>query len=240
MSRPAPRKPKAAGGAHVRNRSQHLQAQAHVAQTSDYESDTPYYMGADVPLDLAERSNMSIKDLNLSVLKRYLPSITDVPFHAVNGVVYTLSYSSMEWERGTVEGTVFVCLQGGHPARDLGSNACVVVLNRKGLDNFILDLSTVNSFEFNGELFIFKMDDQDPTNGRPRIYGVWTHFDNDGERAKIGEEINNLWAGVRAARQQRQAAGLEHHQHAHDAQMGPALQALGRRLSLSALFGNGA
>ncbi|KXJ92519.1 hypothetical protein Micbo1qcDRAFT_202743 [Microdochium bolleyi] len=241
MSRPTPRKNKGAGGGHARTRSQHLQAQAQVVQTSDYESDTPYYMSADAPsaaAHLANRSTMSIRDLNLSVLKRYLPSITDVLFHAVNGVVYTLSYSSMTWERGTVEGTVFVCLQGGHPAQDLGSNACVIVLNRKGLDNFILDLSTVSSIEFQDGLLMFALEDQDSTLDQPRTYGVWTHYDNEVERKDMSEQVRSLWASVRAARAQRQAAGLEYHQQAHDAQMGPALQALGRRLSLSALFGN--
>jgi len=248
MSRATPRKHKGAGGnggGHARTRSQHLQAQAQTLQTSDYESDTPYYLSADAPsapAHLANRGTMSITDLNLSVLKRYLPSITQVLHNAVNGVVYTFSYTSMEWERGTVEGTVFVCLQAGQSSHDLDSNACVVVFNRKALDNFILDLSTVSSFEFNGELFIFKMDDQDSATGAPRIYGVWTHYDDLEERKTAAGRISELWATVRAAKEQRQAAGIDYHQQAHDAQMGPALQALGRRLSLSALFGaeNGA
>ncbi|KAI1183271.1 hypothetical protein F5B17DRAFT_416839, partial [Nemania serpens] len=155
-----------------RQHSQHYpQQQQHQHQpfpiTSDYESDTPHYMASDPSTQppppahaaataaavLAGRTNT---ELNLGVLRRYLPSITTILSIAANAVVYTFQPPS-EWKRATVEGTMFVCSQRKTPG-EAGDTGCLFILNRKGLQNFILDLDNVSDFELAGDLLIFKLD----------------------------------------------------------------------------------
>ncbi|KAI0117935.1 PH domain-like protein [Nemania sp. FL0031] len=221
---------------------QHQQHQSHIP-TSDYESDTPQYMASHPSMQpaaaLAARTNT---ELNLSVLQRYLPSITTVLSIAANAVVYTFQHPS-EWKRTNLEGTMFICSQRKAPGA-AGETGCLFILNRKGLQNFILDLDTVSDFELAGDLLIFKLDyaahEMHLESGeavRPLVLGLWTYAEDKTDREMNAALITDMWSQAlrtREARAQAAASGSATFAALPDA--GPAAQATGRKLSVSDLF----
>ncbi|KAI0490230.1 PH domain-like protein [Xylaria cf. heliscus] len=245
------------GQSHARTRShqlqqQHLHHQQQQQQqqqqppTSDYESDTPQqhmaqHMAQHVAPSaaLAGRTNT---ELNLSVLRRYLPSITSILSIAANAVVYTFEPPS-QWRRTTTEGTMFICSQRKAPG-DAGETGCLFILNRKGLQNFILDLDTVGDFELAGDLLIFKLDYaanevhlESGEAARPLVLGLWTYAEEKSDRETNATLINDMWTQALHSREARaQAAASDPAAVAALAEAGPAAQATGRRLSVSDLF----
>jgi hypothetical protein len=165
-------------------------------------------------------------ELNLSVLQRYLPSIHTILSIAANAVIYTFDSNSGSWDKSGVEGTMFVCAQSPL-AEDPShrSRACVFVLNRRGLDNMIADLARVSHVEVSGELVIMRVDGNREEG--EKVLGVWIHNDKDDTRVQNAAAINEAWKVARSAGP-AEAQGPE---------AGPAMQAMGRRLSLSDLFG---
>ncbi|KAI8624741.1 PH domain-like protein [Xylariaceae sp. FL1651] len=230
------------GQTHMRNRSQQLQAEAQQQQlptTSDYESDTAHYMASHPAMPTATLAARTNTELNLSVLKRYLPSITSILSIAANAVVYTFQPPT-EWKRSNTEGTMFVCSQGEH-AGEVNENGCLFVLNRKGSQNFILDLNSVSDFELAGDLLIFKLyhetDELHLESGEavaPRVLGLWTYAEDETDRQTNATLIYEMWSKVRDAREQRAAAGLA--TSSATAETGPAAEAVGRKVSLTDLF----
>ncbi|KAI0872495.1 PH domain-like protein [Hypoxylon argillaceum] len=228
---------------------QQQQPQPHLQQppphfpTSDYESDTPQYMASHPSMQptaaLAGRTNT---ELNLSVLQRYLPSITTVLSIAANAVVYTFQQPS-EWKRTNLEGTMFICSQRKAPG-DAGETGCLFILNRKGLQNFVLDLDTVGDFELAGDLLIFKLDfaahEVHLESGEavhPLVLGLWTYAEDKSDRETNAALINDMWSQALRTRDARaQAAVSDPATFAALAETGPAAQATGRRLSVSDLF----
>lgn len=253
---------------------------AAAAAISDYESDAAAhyidYSGAEavppLPADLPQRTNT---ELNLSVLRRYQPDVRAIVSIAANAVVYAFSAASQGWDKTGAEGTLFVCEReplwvaaasagGGEEARAF-PQACVFILNRRGLDNVIVDLARVSHCEITPELTIFKMDEDgspagggvgDPENGNgaSQVVGVWLHADEDDTRETNAAIIQNLWSQVRAA-----AEDLEMAQQTEPGKQGAAIaaapgrgydtsatgaaaaaqQETGKRISLSQLFGQG-
>jgi hypothetical protein len=129
-----------------------------VAQTTDYETDY-----ADIP-PAAMRSN---EELNLSVLHRHYPSITTVLSIAPYAVLYLFSPSNQQWEKSGVEGTLFVCAQ---ELDALGAeHFSVVILNRRGLENFEAELKSKDDIEITDEYVILKGEGDEG----PIIYGLW-------------------------------------------------------------------
>ncbi|GKU04451.1 dcp1 decapping family protein [Fusarium langsethiae] len=211
MSRQTPRKPR-----HSRQPSNRIPA------VSDYESDA-----AAIHTDYAPPPPRTNTELNLSVLQRYLPSIHTILSIAANAVIYTFNSTSESWEKSGVEGTMFVCAQSPSsedPAQQ--PRACVFVLNRRGLDNVIVDLSRVSHAEVSGELVIMKVEG-DWEEG-DQVLGVWIHNDKDETREMNAAIIQEAWKIARSAGPVETTQGPE---------AGPAMQAMGRRLSLSDLFG---
>ncbi|KAF4995222.1 hypothetical protein FDECE_12873 [Fusarium decemcellulare] len=191
---------------------------------SDYESDAAAY--AAVHNDYAPPPPRTNTELNLSVLQRYLPSIHTILSIAANAVIYTFNSTSESWEKSGVEGTLFVCAQAPLP-EDPGQRprACVFVLNRRGLDNVIVDLARVEHAEISGELVIMKVE-ADWQEG-DKVLGVWIHNDQEGTRETNAATIQEAWKIARSA------GPIE----TQGPEAGPAMQAMGRRLSLSDLFG---
>ncbi|KAL7624984.1 hypothetical protein AAE478_004198 [Parahypoxylon ruwenzoriense] len=198
---------------HARNRSQQLRAQAAELQfsgTSDYESDTANYMAshpAPPPAALAARTNT---ELNLKVLRRYRPNITTILSIAANAVVYTFSPPA-KWEKSNMEGTLFICAQkrgGDEDGEDEGgealSDGCLFILNRKSLQNLILDLKTVCEIEPTNGLLIFDLDDniQVPMeNGEsvsPKVLGIWMYAEDEQDRRTNTAVIYEMWTKARA------------------------------------------
>ncbi|KAL1304463.1 hypothetical protein AAFC00_003457 [Neodothiora populina] len=146
----------------------------HVQQTlqSDYDTDvanmtdTNAPVQAQSPLPVPARTN---EDLNLLVLKRHCPSVVDILTVANFAVVYTFSPSSSQWEKCGIEGTLFVCrLESEFPAgaETPVERYNVIVLNRKGLDNFSTDVTSSEAVQITDEYII--VDD-----GEGLVYGLW-------------------------------------------------------------------
>ncbi len=166
-------------------------------------------------------------DLNLSVLQRYLPSIHTILSIAANAVMYTFDPAGERWDKSGVEGTMFVCAQTPLPNDPQHrQRACVFVLNRRSLDNVIIDLARVSHVEIMGELVILRVESE---SGGPeeKVLGIWVHNDKEETREINGAMITESWkiarmAGV--ATVQRPEAG-------------PAMQAIGSGgLSINDLF----
>ncbi|KAJ3457736.1 hypothetical protein MRS44_014877 [Fusarium solani] len=176
---------------------------------SDYESDAAAYSA--VHADYAPPPPRTNTELNLSVLQRYLPSIHTILSIAANAVIYTFNSAS-----------------GSPLPEDPGQRprACVFVLSRRGLDNVIVDLSRVSHAEVSGELVIMKVEG-DWEEG-DKVLGVWIHNDKDETREMNAAMIQEAWKIARSA------GPIE----TQGPEAGPAMQAMGRRLSISDLFGS--
>ncbi|TPX12841.1 uncharacterized protein E0L32_006721 [Thyridium curvatum] len=241
MSRPTPRK--------ARHRHNPSGSGPRIAAASDYESDAAqYYLeerGMESFPQIPERTNT---ELNLTVLQRYLSDIQSIMSIAANAVVYTFSPETQNWDKSGVEGTLFVCereaVMSGNKAIP---RACVFVLNRKGLDNVIVDLANVSDCEFAAELLILRLREEDGSQGgqgAPRVLGIWIHADKDDTQEVNTAIIQEYFRQIQLALGEASSEGV------HDLQsstaslrpqqeefLGPAMQAMGRRVSLSDLFG---
>ncbi|KAL2201890.1 PH domain-like protein [Sarocladium strictum] len=211
MSRATPRK----GRGHNRDPSNRIPA------VSDYESDAAAMHRSYEPPPPRDNN-----ELNLSVLRRYLPSIHTVLSIAANAVVYTFDSLAEQWDKSGIEGTMFVCAQAPLPEDpDQRPRACVFVLNRRGLDNVIVDLARVTHAELTSELVILSVAGEWEGQG-PRVMGLWIHNDHEETRQANYAMIQEAWK-IASTSGVVEGAGPE---------VGPALQAVGRRLSLSELF----
>ncbi len=93
--------------------------------------------------------------MNLSVLRRYKPSIQSILSIAASAVLYVFDASEGTWDKSGVEGTLFVCET--EPDVESGDeNYCIVVLNRRGIENWGVDLWSVSDVEKMGELLILR------------------------------------------------------------------------------------
>ncbi|KAJ6786001.1 hypothetical protein PWT90_07637 [Aphanocladium album] len=212
MSRATPRKTRG----HKRQPSNLIPA------VSDYESDA-----AAIQQTYAPPPPRTNTELNVSVLQRYVPSIHSILSIAANAVVYTFDSVAESWDKSGVEGTLFVCTQSPLPGDPNHTpRACVFVLNRRGLGNVIVDLAQVSHVEIAGELVILRV--EGAWEGGERVLGVWIHNDREETRQVNGAMIQECWGVARSAgavEDQRQEAG-------------PAMQAIGRPLTLNELFGS--
>ncbi|KAG6012468.1 hypothetical protein E4U43_007787 [Claviceps pusilla] len=212
MSRQTPRRPR-----HTRHPSNLIPA------VSDYESDA-----AAIHASYAPPPPRTNTELNVNVLQRYLPSIQTILSIAANAVVYTFDSDTTSWDKSGIEGTMFVCAQTPLPETNQ-PRACVFVLNRRALDNLTVDLARVSHVEISGELVIFKIEG----NGEEgeRVIGLWIHNDRDETRQVNGATIQESWKVARLS-------SLDEDQGPDvGAEAGPAMQAIGRRLSVKDLFG---
>jgi hypothetical protein len=129
-----------------------------VPQTTDYETDY-----AEMPASTLRTND----ELNMAVLARHYPSITTILSIAPYAVLYTFSPSNQAWEKSGIEGTLFVCAQE-HDA--LGAeHFSVVILNRRGLENFEAELRSSDDIEVTEEYVILKGEGEEG----PIIYGLW-------------------------------------------------------------------
>jgi hypothetical protein len=182
-------------------------------------------------------------ELNLSVLRRYLPSIRSIVSIAANAVVYNFPPDAQQWEKSGVEGTLFVCEQD--PALVAGRlvpRACVFVLNRRGLDNLVVELCQASVCEVAGELITFNVHDDieavgsdayGEAGGNTRGIGIWIHADQDDTREVNAAIIQDVWRQSRIVTS-RDMLEMPNEEEAKDD--------TGRRVSITELFGqsNGA
>ncbi|KAL2022397.1 hypothetical protein VTK56DRAFT_5464 [Thermocarpiscus australiensis] len=177
---------------------------------SDYESDAAQYTDmAPPPNPPPARSNT---ELSLSVLRRYQPTIRSILAIAANAVVYSFLEPTQSWEKHGVEGTMFVCDQEPivAPTGQMLPRACVFVLNRRGMDNLVVDLLRVTDCEVLEELIVFRLqDDDDAAAGgnqtdeaggeKKKIIGLWIHADETNTREVNTSVILGAWQQGRLA-----------------------------------------
>lgn len=98
----------------------------------------------------------TVDALNLRVLQRHVPATYSLVFRAPYAVVYTFSPEAESWEKVGKEGSLFVVAlhDEGAFATDLDvqesgqrERYAVIILNRRGMDNFVLELSPSQSLQ---------------------------------------------------------------------------------------------
>ena len=131
---------------------------------SDYESDA--FIAEKVEPPSVSRSD---HEINLSVLKRHDTNVVSLHHVSPYAVVYIFNPASEEWEKSGIEGTTFVC--GLAPNRDCDQRCSVVVLNRRGLDNFNVEVKSTHEIEVTDEYIIL----QSEQDGQLQVYGLWVY-----------------------------------------------------------------
>jgi hypothetical protein len=200
-----------------RNKPRH----GHQHTISDYESDVNYL--SDIPAPPAERTD---EELNLAVLRRHNHDVFTLEYVAPYVVVYIFNPTSQEWEKSGIEGTAFVC--GLVPNNEYSARYAVMVLNRRGLENFNLELLSEEEVEITDEYIIL----QSPDANMPHVYGLWVFSEpppssTAHHRVAISQKIKDC--------AQRVAEGRRSNQH-QDTQIEDGA-AMGRQLSLQQIFG---
>ncbi|KAM0278252.1 hypothetical protein ACHAQH_005265 [Verticillium albo-atrum] len=210
--------------------------------TSDYDSDAQNLslldQNAAAPTPNPALLNRTNTDLNLSVLRRYIPSIHSILSIAANAVVYTFAPATSSWERAGIEGTYFLCFLAPEPGQEAAPpRACIFVLNRRGLENINIDLAGVGHFEVMDGIYIFRLDEgSDVLAGvKPEdadavidktVVGIWIHTEDDETRMSNAVMVQETMRLVQTG---------EAHVEGEPAVQGE--QPTGRKISVSALFG---
>lgn len=170
-----------------RNRNSHHRSSAYVP--SDYDTDTAYATDAMTSIPAAApipaRTN---EELNLSVLQRHDPSVHQILSVAPYAVVYTFNTSSSAWEKQGTEGTLFVCSLLPPVGGPQIERYNVIVLNRRGLENFSSELCSVDSIEDTDDYVILQVDNED---GSTDIFGLWIFAEEGGSTAQA-KVVNSL------------------------------------------------
>lgn len=147
---------------------------------SDNDTDTANPTDAAVLPPPPARTNT---ELNLLVLRRYIPTTERIISIAPFAVVYLFSPESQQWEKSGTEGTLFVCQLSDPQQQQPRYN--VVILNRKSLENFVAELMSEDDIEVTEQYVILQVVGGD---GAPMIYGLWI-FSDEGEGVHKTKDI---------------------------------------------------
>lgn len=210
-------------------------SQSHITQQpyqpSDYESDVNYV--SDAPPPPPTRTNA---ELNLSVLRRHDPAIASILSIAPYAVVYIFSPASQQWEKSGIEGTLFVCQLS--PSELGAERYSVVVLNRRSMDNFRVELLDGSDVDITEDYVILQSSDDD---GNPQVYGLWIFSEPPPSSTANSRSINAQIIQECAIQAQTTRKMAEQSSQA-DGQLGEEFEIvesepMGRQLSLKELFG---
>ncbi|PGG98603.1 hypothetical protein AJ80_09512 [Polytolypa hystricis UAMH7299] len=138
-----------------------------------------------VPAPVPTRTN---EELNLAVLQRHNHSISSILSLAPYAVVYIFSPTTQLWEKSGIEGTLFVCqlTQG-----DIGEERYkVIVLNRRGMNNFQAPLLDGGDVELTEDYVILKVDGNE---GKDASGGNNSNNNNNKASGAQGTTIYGLW-----------------------------------------------
>lgn len=147
---------------------------------SDYETDTATFTD-NAAAHIAPPPSRTNTELNLLVLRRYCPDVERIVQIAPFAVVYSFSPETQGWEKIGTEGTLFVCQLAGasYPRYS------VIILNRKSLDNFIVELVSAEHVEITDSYVILQTPGAD---GQELIYGLWI-FSEENVRPSTQEVV---------------------------------------------------
>lgn len=166
-----------------KNKSRAAQLHPQPAQ-SDYDTDTAN--PTDAAPQMAPPPQRTNNELNMLVLKRYLPDLEAIETLAPFAVVYFFSSETQQWEKSGVEGTLFVCRLSAHETGYTRYN--VVILNRKGLDNFVTELVSGEDIQLEEQYLILQVQGED---GMQNIYGLWI-FEDESDTRKREEVVSKV------------------------------------------------
>ena len=213
-------------------------------QPSDYESDLNVPSSTTLPPP-PMRTNA---ELNLSVLRRHNSAVESILSIAPYAVVYLFSVTTQQWEKSGIEGTLFVCQISSQEAGV--ERYAVVVLNRRGLQNFTAELLDGGDVEVTEEYVILQVMRGKPG---PFIYGIWIFCEpapssTANARAINAQIIQECAAQAETSRRlavgklRRQVEAQDHTRGESSEQQGTAEEttesiAMGRQVSLRELFG---
>ncbi|KAH9827867.1 decapping enzyme Dcp1 like protein [Teratosphaeria destructans] len=154
---------------------------------SDYDTDTAANLtDTAASTHLPPPPKRSNEELNFTVLRRYHPEIEHILSIAPFAVVYT--FAPQGWEKAGIEGSLFVCqLRGGR--------YIVVVLNRKSLENFVVELSDADRIQVTEEYIIIQDLDKADEEGEGGVYGLWVYAEADGEGSGIKDTVAQMIQG---------------------------------------------
>lgn len=151
---------------------------------SDYESDTAAAGLTDTQPFIPAPPVRTNEELNLLVLRRWQPNIVDILTIAPFAVVYLFSAESQGWEKCEVQGSLFLCSLQSDPGR---SGYKLLILNRKGLENWEFDIQSEEAIQVTEEYVIVQKEDEQ---GEEQIYGIWIFEEKGGHtRDVVGRAI---------------------------------------------------
>jgi hypothetical protein len=206
---------------------------------SDYDSEVQYT----APTTLRDRDEM-----NFSVIKRYVPTLSEIVDIAPSAHIYTFSHSENTWERTGIEGSMFVCQLTPSPITGVPRH-CIIVLNRKGLENLIINSSELQHVEITDQFLLLHirskedlvLQDQDQ---EIKILGFFLTTNGPEAREKFCQTVKGHWemAMVKRASQEGREEMVENFgDEGYDGDtMGEGIgvyKPMGRRISMSELFG---
>ena len=146
-------------------------------------------------------------------------------------VVYHFSADSQQWEKSGIEGTAFVC--GLQPTPESLERFEVTVLNRRGLQNFRLELLGTADVEVTEEYIILN----ETENGVPKVYGIWIFSEpppssTSHHRVAMAHKVQECTQKVEIGKMPTKQEDLN----GHDEDIEESVP-MGRQLSLKGLFG---
>lgn len=204
----------------TRRKHQHHQPQP---ATTDYDTDT--LVNAAIDYEVNQRT---VEDLNTSVLRRYLPSIHTILDIANYAVLYTFNPDAQAWQKADIEGTLFVCATAP-------DEFCVMILNRRGLENFVADILSPGDIEVSGEYLYLRSEADDET------YGLWIFSEEGTSTADQREIIHRLIVELAKKAEASRVETSNGHNDDDIAEDPTEAEAdsvpMGRQLSLRELFG---
>ena len=134
------------------------------------------------PAPPPQRTNL---ELNLSVLQRHFPSTSSILSLAPYAVLYIFNPTSSAWEKSGIEGTLFVCSLFLPTSENVSRERyAVTILNRRGLENFWLELLKGEEVEKTSEYVILQKD-QASGEGGQKVYGLWIFEEETGSTKGI-------------------------------------------------------
>lgn len=112
---------------------------------------------------------MENDNLNLKVVNRHYSAVRAILSIAPYAVIYTFSPLISGWEKSGIEGTLFICellpSASGRPGYS------VIILNRRGLENFAMELRSADDVEVTDEYIILQ--NREERENDPQIIGLW-------------------------------------------------------------------
>jgi hypothetical protein len=158
---------------HNKRASRQAQLQSLPPGQSDYDTDTANLTDNQYHVEMAAQAQpqRSAEELNMLVLRRWYPEVEYILSIAPHATLYAFAPDTRQWNKLETEGVLFIVqleAQAGYPRYRL------IILNRKSMENFELDLVSMDNIEITTEYVIVQVPDEE---GTPQVFGIWIYSD---------------------------------------------------------------